>query len=80
MPHSRGKGFQSGSAPASSGDVDEISTSDDWLLEARKDADLLRLEWKPANTVGGRLKRFMGSVMGSAVDASRQAELESRLP
>ena len=60
--------------------VDEIATSDDWLLERWKDTDILRLEWKPPSTMGGRLKRFMGSVMGGAVDASRQAELESRLP
>ncbi len=60
--------------------VDEISTSDDWLLDAWKEADLLRLEWKPPSTVGGRLKRFMGSLMGGTLDASRQAELEARLP
>ena len=60
--------------------VDEISTSDDWLLSAWKEADILCLEWKPRSTVGGRLKRIMGSLMGGAVDASQQAELDARLP
>ena len=60
--------------------VDEISTSDDRLLALSKECDLLRLEWKPPVGVGARLREMFSAALGSTVDATRQAEIDARLP
>ena len=60
--------------------IDGISTSDDRLLSLRKDADLLRLEWIPPTSVGSRLRDALSRVLGGTLDATRQAEIDARLP
>ena len=60
--------------------VDEIATSDDWLLARREEADLLALCWQPPNTVSGWVRRFLGATLRDTLDATRQAEVEARIP
>jgi serine protease SohB len=58
--------------------VDELGSSDDWLLQRWKNTDLIHLKWEQPVTMGGKLRRLVQAALGGTADATRQAELESR--
>ena len=70
--------FWQGQRALQLGLVDEVGSSDDWLLSKAKDSDLLRLEWVRPATMGGKLKRLIKAALGGTADATRQAELDAR--
>ena len=58
--------------------VDEVGTSDDWLIQRYRDHDLVGVQWVPSKTVGGRLRGLMMAIMRGSTDATRQVELDSQ--
>lgn len=60
--------------------VDQLGTSDDYLLQRVKDADVYRVHFKPEETMRDRLSRFAADAVDRSVLAllSRLARLELR--
>jgi len=70
--------YWQGSRAKELGLLDELGSSDDWLLKRWKGADLIHLKWDEPVTMGGKLRRLVKAALGGTADATRQAELESR--
>ncbi|MEE2787144.1 MAG: protease SohB [Myxococcota bacterium] len=58
--------------------IDEVGTSDDWLLKRYSDHDIIGVKWVPPKTVSGRLRNLMMAVMRGSTDATRQVEVDSQ--
>ncbi|MBI5609399.1 MAG: protease SohB [Deltaproteobacteria bacterium] len=43
--------------------VDALQTSDDWLLEASRDAELLHVRWRPQAALGDRLQNWVAATL-----------------
>lgn len=46
--------------------VDTLQTSDDWLLEASRDAELLQVRWRPQAALGDRLQNWVAATLEQA--------------
>ncbi len=46
--------------------IDSVQTSDDWLLQASRDAELLLVRWKPQAAFGDRLSRWVAATFERA--------------
>jgi serine protease SohB len=46
--------------------VDEIKTSDDWLLDHAKDCDLLEVHYKPQSTIADRISHGLARLRGES--------------
>ncbi len=46
--------------------VDALQTSDDWLLDASRDAELLQVRWRPQAALGDRLQNWVAATLEQA--------------
>lgn len=60
--------------------VDEIKTSDDYLLERRHDADLYEITYTPKKTLTGKLARFFQAGFDTVLNSWWQRNQERYLP